>query len=316
VGGSGYCRHQHWRGLAGGRTAAVTAAKTCTGSMFKGRKKFLVRVRDWLAQPVVNVLENQNELLLRAQWERELRAAKNPLNGFGAKYFSQTDEDGITLEIVKRLGIRAGTFAELGVGNGLENNTLILLANGWHGFWIGGEDLAFNHKLNPKRFTFFNAWVTLENVAGLLKQGLDSIVTNELDVLSLDLDGNDFYIAQEVLKQGVLPKLCILEYNAKFPPPIKWTIEYDANHSWDGTDYQGASLALFSELLAEFSYSLVCCNAATGGNAFFIKNEYLSRFTDVPKSIDDIFVGCRYQAHHRWGHPPSPKTVERILLAD
>jgi len=50
--------------------------------------------------------------------------ARNPLNRFGAKYFSQTDEDGITLEIVRRIGIRGGTFAELGVGDGLENNAL------------------------------------------------------------------------------------------------------------------------------------------------------------------------------------------------
>jgi hypothetical protein len=295
--------------------------------MFKGLKEFLVRVRDWLTRPVVSALgiqilalqqEHQQEhgFLLHAQWERELRAAKNPLNRFGAKYFSQTDEDGITLEIIRRLDIKAGTFVELGVGNGLENNTLILLANGWRGFWIGGEDLAFNHKLNPKRFAFFKAWVTFENVAGLLKQGLNSIGTNGPDVLSLDLDGNDFYIAREILRHGVLPKLFILEYNPKFPPPIKWTIKYDTNFAWNGTDYFGGSLALFSELLSEFSYTLVCCNAATGSNAFFIRNEYLSHFTDVPKSIDDIFVGCRYQLYERWGRPPSPKTVERILLAD
>ena len=255
----------------------------------------------------------EHDLLLRAQWERERDSAKNPLNRFGAKYFSQTDEDGITLEIVRRLGIEAGTFAELGVGNGLENNTLILLASGWRGFWIGAEDLAFNHKLNPKRFAFFKAWVTLETVVGLVKQGLDGIRANGLDVLSLDLDGNDFYFAREILKEGILPKLFILEYNAKFPPPIKWSIKFDANHSWDETDYVGASLTLFCELLSEFSYTLVCCNAATGSNAFFIRNEYISHFTDVPKGIDDIFVGGRYQLPQRWGgwgiqHPQKPSS--------
>jgi hypothetical protein len=35
--------------------------------------------------------------------------------------------------------IETGTFAEFGVGNGLENNTLILLASGWRGFWIDGQ---------------------------------------------------------------------------------------------------------------------------------------------------------------------------------
>jgi hypothetical protein len=279
--------------------------------------KLLRRGRKWLVQPLVDEMRVQQSLhdinlqLLHAELAK---CAKNPLNRFGAKYFSQTDEDGITLEIVKRLGIKTGTFAELGVGNGLENNTLILLANRWRGFWIGGEDLAFNHRLNPKRFAFFKSWVSLENIIPLMQQGFERIATNELDVLGLDLDGNDFYIAGELLKAGILPKLFILEYNAKFPPPIEWTIKYDANFYWDMTDYQGASLASFSELLTAFSYTLICCNAASGSNAFFLKNKYLSHFGDVPKNIEDIFVGCRYHFYKQWGHAPSAKTVERMLV--
>jgi hypothetical protein len=101
-----------------------------------------------------------------------------------------------------------------------------------------------------------------------MQQGLDNISTKELDVISLDLDGNDFYFARAILEKGILPKLFIIEYNAKFPPPIKWTIAYNAEHLWDGSDYFGASLALFSELFEQFSYTLLCCNAATGANAF------------------------------------------------
>jgi hypothetical protein len=284
--------------------------------MLKFAKNVFSRMRFWLTWPIVKELWSHHDFLMDAQLAHSISVAKNPLNRFGAKYFSQTDEDGITLEIIRRLGIKAGTFAELGVGDGLENNTLILLANGWRGFWIGGQDLVFNHKVNPKRFVFFKAWVSLENLVPLMQQGFQNIATNELDVLSLDLDGNDYYFAKELLKMGTRPKLFILEYNAKFPPPIKWAIEYDANHSWDATDYFGASLASFSDLLAEFSYSLVCCNAATGSNAFFVRNEFLSRFSDVPKNVDDIFVGCRYQLHRQWGHPPSPKTVEQMLVAD
>jgi hypothetical protein len=285
--------------------------------------KAIYGVRAWLSWPVVQAqllrrqneyLESLHDLLMRAEWSRSKEGTRNPLNRFGAKYFSQGDEDGLTLEIIKRLGIKNGTFAELGVGNGLENNTLILLASGWRGLWIGGEDLAFNHKLNPKRFRFLKAWVSLENVTSLIRQGLEGVGIRALDVLSLDLDGNDYYLAREILSAGILPKLFILEYNAKFPPPIKWKIEYDVHHSWDVTDYQGASLASFAELLSEFSYTLICCNAATGANAFFINNEYLFHFAEAPKSIDDIFVECRYQVFKRWGHPPSPKTVERMLM--
>jgi len=302
--------------------------------MFKFKP--LYKARHWLTKPVISAVSaqanlgslvsaistqtdlqrSQHDLLMRAEWALSISAAKNPLNRFGAKYFSQTDEDGITLEILRRLGIKSGTFAEIGVGSGLENNTLILLASGWRGFWIGDEDLSFDHRLNPKRLTFIKARVTSENVVQLMRRGLENIAANELDVLGLDLDGNDYYVARELLKAGVFPKVFVLEYNSKFPPPIKWTIKYDAEHAWDGTDYHGASLALLAELLVEMSYSLVCCNAATGANAFFVRNEYLSRFADVPKNIEDIFVGCRYQLYQRWGHPPSAKTIERMLLTN
>src|SRR5689334_2205887 len=181
--------------------------------MAKFIKNILNRCRDWMSTPTVEAvrsqndfLQSQNDFLMSAQLAHSISTSKNALNRFGAKYFSQSDEDGITLEIIRRLGIKDGTFAEFGVGNGFENNTLVLLANGWRGFWVGGEDLDFNHRLNPQRFCFLKDWVTLQNLAKLVQQGCDNIATKELDVLSLDLDGNDYYFVQELLKIGVRPK--------------------------------------------------------------------------------------------------------------
>jgi len=295
--------------------------------MLRFSRNLLRRVRDTLTRPLAHELSaqthelsaqtwvqrSQHDFLMREEWVRSANATENPLNRFGAKYFSQTDEDGITLEIVKRLGMKDGIFAELGVGNGLENNTLILLASGWRGFWIGGQDLAFDHTLNPQRFLFLKDWVSLDNILSLFKKGLGNFGTTELDLLSLDLDGNDYYFVQELLKASIRPKIFILEYNAKFPPPIKWIISYNSIHRWDGTDYFGASLAAFCELLAQFSYTLLCCNAATGANAFFVTNECAACFPEVPKRIEDIFVDCRYQLPLNWGLRSSPKTIERML---
>ncbi len=276
-------------------------------------KSILSRVRDWFSRGQSDLLRLQHDVALRSVWMQSIGAAKNPLNKFGAKYFSQADEDGITLEIVRRLGLDSGTFAELGVGDGLENNTLILLANNWRGFWIGGQKLSFDATVNPDRFSFFQSWVSQENIVPLIKTGLGRLAADDVDVLSLDLDGNDYYFIRKVLQSGILPKLFIVEYNGKFPPPIKWTIAYDPDHHWDGTDYHGASIALLAELFSQHSYTLVCCNAATGVNAFFVRNQFLSSFADVPTAIEDIFVGGRYQLFHRWGNPPSPKTIERML---
>ena len=253
---------------------------------------------------------------------RDLQArARNPLNRFGRKCFSQSDEDGITLEILRRLDCESGgTFAELGVGNGMENNSLVLAALGWRGFWIGGEELLPRIDLQPgpavKRFHYVKAWVTLANVVSLCDVGLQAIGAEgpaTVDVMSLDLDGNDLYLVEAILRAGFKPKLFIVEYNAKFPPPVEFTIAYDAGHVWRGDDYFGASLSSFVKLFAGFGYRLVCCNAATGANAFFVPESFGELFQDVPTDVREIYQEPRYWLYGRYGHAQSVSTVERIL---
>ena len=146
----------------------------------------------------------------------------------------------------------------------------------------------------------------------------NNIKSNDLDVISFDLDGNDLYLVDELLKNNFKPKLFIVEYNAKFLPPIKWTITYNENHIWDGSDYYGASLASFNELFEKNNYKLVCCNSHTGSNAFFVKKEYEKLFEDVPKDINDIYVAPRYFLHNVYGsnsfsHHQSVKTINKLF---
>lgn len=252
------------------------------------------------------------DLVFHQQNAAAIAAHPNPFTRFGRKCFSQNDEDGLTLEIVKRLGLVTGVFAEFGVGDGLENNTLILAALGWKGFWVGGSDLAFNHS-QARRFKYIKDWITLANITEHCRAGLDALGEQQLDVASLDLDGNDIYFVRALLESGVQPKLFIVEYNAKFPPPVKFQITYDPKHKWMGDDYFGASLASYAELFAEFGYGLVCCNAATGCNAFFVKAESMALFPETPADIGDIYAGPLFQTYTAFGHRVSAKTIERIM---
>jgi hypothetical protein len=252
------------------------------------------------------------DMALHHQTQQLLAAHPNRFTRFGKKCFSQNDEDGLTLEIVRRLGLSDGVYAEFGVGNGLENNTLILAALGWRGFWVGGGELAFNHT-QARRFRYFKQWITLENIVGLCRQGAEASEAKAVDVVSLDLDGNDLYLVRALLEAGLGPRLFIVEYNAKFPPPVKFTIAYDPAHTWKGDDYFGASLSSFADLFAEFGYGLVCCNAGTGCNAFFVKNEDMALFDEVPADINDIYVGPKYQTFQAFAHRQSIKTIERIM---
>jgi hypothetical protein len=173
-------------------------------------KNFVKRVFSAFLGDAILSGKQQNDLQWLAHWDQVKEGASNPLNKFGMKYFSQSDEDGITLEILRRIKLKAGIFAEFGVGNGSENNTLILLANGWRGFWVGGEDLFFDHDNRHDRFIFLKKWIDIDNIITLFKEGMTSIRASDIDVLSLDLDGNDIYFIEKFLQNGISPKFCIL----------------------------------------------------------------------------------------------------------
>jgi hypothetical protein len=239
----------------------------------------------------------------------------NPLNRAGKKCFSSTDEDGITLEILRRIGrLDDGVFAEFGVGDGTENNTLILAALGWKGFWVGGQDLAVAYE-DGSCFTYEKAWITAENILALSRSCLQRIGATQVDVVSLDLDGNDIYLVEKLLADGVRPKLFIVEYNAKFPPPVQFQISYDPDHVWQSDDYFGASLSSFAALFARFDYRLVCCNSHSGTNAFFVDGALSQHFADVPTDISEIYVEPRYFLYSgRYAqHKTSLRTIAKIL---
>jgi hypothetical protein len=259
--------------------------------------------------------QNLADLLLYQQTIELQTSHPNPLNRYGRKCFSQTDEDGITLEILRRLGIaNQGGFAEFGVGNGLENNSLILASLGWRGFWVGGEDLAFKLEASD-RLMYIRDWITLENIIKLTRQGTAFLQQSGVDVASLDLDGNDIYFVARLLENAFRPKLFIVEYNAKFPPPVRFQVRYDPDLRWTGDDYFGASLSSFVELFSKHGYRLVCCNSHTGANAFFIRSDYSDLFADVPTDISEIYVAPRYHLYSSFGHRPSASVIERILAS-
>ena len=247
------------------------------------------------------------EIELRKEIRRRQIEHPNPFCKFGSFGFSQNDEDGLTIEILKRLGISKGTFCEFGVGDGTENNTLILLALGWSGVWIGGQDIVLNTS-NSSKLKFIKNWITKENILDLYSSHYAQVV----DVVSMDLDGNDLHFAKELLKNGVSPKLFIVEYNARFPPQVQFSIPYDAEHIWIADDYFGASLASFVQLFDRFGYRLICCNAATGTNAFFVKEEFVEKFPEVPKDIEKLYTEPFYLPYPKT-RSTSVKTLQSFL---
>ncbi len=259
-------------------------------------------------------LPRVRDMLVARHWAERRRdlAARNPLLAAGAKHYSQNDEDGLIAEILRRLGrTTPGTFVELGVGDGTENNTLLLLLAGWRGLWLGGEALAFEAR---GRLRFSRCWITAESVVDRVRAGLEGWPTPTL--ASLDLDGNDWWIARTLLDHGLRPAVWIVEYNGKLPPPISWAMTYDPDHVWRGGDHFGASLQRFAELFDRHGYRLVCCNI-TGANAFFVRRDAVGdAFDDVPDDVGALFVPPDYNWFVGAGHPVDVRIVEQALLTD
>jgi hypothetical protein len=279
--------------------------------MIKILKKIIVRIR--LLSRMPTAVNDIRDLLIYNFATLLKTNSTNPLNKVGRKGFSQNEEDGITLEIIKRLGLKNGTFIEIGVGNGLETNTLILAALGWRGFWIGNENLSFPVRQSQK-FKYIKSFVDLLNLLNLVEKGLKEMECDSADIISIDVDGNDIYFLEKILNSGYLPKLFIIEYNAQFIPPSKFQIKYDPNFIWNRDNYFGAALQNFIELFEIHGYSLICCNLQSGSNAFFIHNKFLKYFSDVPTEINELYASPQYFPLKKYGHRQSPKVVSSILF--
>jgi hypothetical protein len=236
---------------------------------------------------------------------------------FGYKVYSQNDEDGIINEIFNRIGVVSQTFVEFGVGNGLENNTYALLFKGWNGLWIDGDpELVAGIRANLPNtiaagtLSVINSFVTVANINDLISSVVRS---KEIDLLSIDIDGNDFYVLDAIT--CVEPRAIVTEYNAKFPPPWRFCMDYDASHVWSGDDCFGASLSFFEEGLSRKGYRLVGCNL-TGSNAFFVREDLVEDKFLGPHTAETHYQPARYYLSEiASGHNSSFKALERSATA-
>lgn len=235
---------------------------------------------------------------------------------FGYKVYSQNEEDGIIREIFNRIGTTNKVFVEFGIGDGLENNTLTLLFDGWRGLWIEGDStnsnkikLGLNNTIESQKLTLINSFITKENINNLIAS---AIKETEIDLLSIDVDGNDYHFFASI--SCIKPRVVIMEYNAKFAPPLQYCMKYNPCHSWDETDNFGVSLKFLELKLKEKGYALVACNL-TGANAFFVRQDLLEDKFLAPFTAEKHYQPARYHlAGMTSGHRPSYKTLDDWIL--
>ena len=226
------------------------------------------------------------------------------LESYGYKVYSQNDEDGIIHEIFRRIGCKDKTFVEFGVQNGLESNCHLLLHYGWRGLFIEGsksycDEIAMRFKpvITSGQLKVLNAFITRENINDLLRE---QAFSGEIDLLSIDVDGNDYYIWEAI--SAARPRVLIIEYNGKFPPDLDWKQAYNAEHIWDGSDWHGASLKAYELLGREKGYRLVGTNLR-GVNAFFVREDLCGDKFYPDATAEALYNPLRHNLSFTASHP-------------
>jgi hypothetical protein len=184
--------------------------------------------------------------------------------------FSQNGEDGVLWEILSRLGIHEGFFVEIGASPNESNCLLLADLLGWHGVFLDASaretgELARKYAASP-HIVVVNSFVTPDNLEGSFQS---ANVPLEFDVLSIDVDGNDYWLWRALKKYR--PKVVVIEYNSALGADLKLVQHYSATVQPYSPVNFGASVTAMEALGCLKGYRLVHVDT-TGTNLFFVQD--------------------------------------------
>ncbi len=279
---------------------------------------FKVRQSIW---NIFKINQRFDELLMNQALILEaLNDKKNStsIGDYEYKIFSQRGEDGIIQRLVKVIQIEHRTFIEFGVEDFTESNCrFLLMNNNWSGFVIDGsaskiDRLKQSYYYWRYELTAVEAFITKDNINDLLAQ---SGFEQDLGILSIDLDGNDYYILEAI--DVFKPCILVCEYNAIFGGKRKISVPYDDHfyrtEKHPSNLYFGASLAAITYAAEKKGYSLIGTNTASS-NAFYVRNDLLNDQVQTLTAQEAFSPSKVRESRDKHGAPTYVAGEERIAL--
>ena len=201
------------------------------------------------------------------------------INNYEFRKTSQNNEDGIIKFILNKIGSKRINFFEIGF-DFFQNNSLNFLNKVNKGLFIDvSEEKVIKLKsiiklLYPlKNISVIKEYVDKDNLNLIIRKYFNN--NEEIDFLSIDIDGNDYYLFENLKFK---PKVICIEYNFRFGPDVKCSIPYDKNFTWEtGSPYFGASLNSLCVLAKSKGYFLIALESSCV-NAFFIRSDFKDNF--------------------------------------
>ncbi len=203
------------------------------------------------------------------------------LNELDFKVFSQSGEDGIIDYLLHSLDIKVPKFVEIGVGDYKESNTRFLFER------TNAKGLVIDCLENLKNkisknlilwkgdLTIIEKLINAENIYSVIeKNGFN----NQLDLLSLDVDGIDYWILNSLPSN--ISKIIVVEYNSTFGSDLEITVPNIPNFNRTNYHYSnlcfGASLKAIIKLMKQKNYVFLGTSLSKI-NAFFISKDELQK---------------------------------------
>ena len=217
---------------------------------------------------------------------------------------TQFGQAGVLHKIFDAVGTTNKYFVEFGsegtdTGQG---NTACLRHLGFDGLLMDAGDRSKN------KYKVYQHFITKENINELFAK---YDVPEIFDYLSIDIDGNDFYVFQ-ILNDIYRPRVLSIESNPSFPKHVDAIPPYNPNYMWRGENTVGSSALAIYNLCRSKSYSYV---AHCGVDGIFIADEIILQNSHIQwlhiNSFDDVYSGPIYSPAQP---PPHYLSSKEILL--
>lgn len=214
---------------------------------------------------------------------------------YEVKVFSQWGEDGILDFLCSELEIFKPRMLELGAGNFIECNSRFLAEN--LNASVVAVDSRKDFAATLKSLDIFwrtsllplTMWITPVTIKDIDKKS--RYFLDQIDIISLDIDGNDFWVAQEMNFKDV--RIVVVEYNPIFGSEFAVTIpradNFDRTEAHYSNLYYGVSLRAWVNFFKEIDFRFIGSNRA-GNNAFFVLENEVSKLTLKLPDIDNLFL--------------------------
>jgi predicted O-methyltransferase YrrM len=209
------------------------------------------------------------------------------LKEFEKNIKSQYGEDGVIAEIFARIGTENKICVEFGAWDGVH------LSNSWN-LWHNQDWSAYLIEGVPEKVKVLEQTIAAFPKAHAIeafvmpqgKNSLDDILSRHnvpktFDLLSIDIDGDDYYIFQHL--DHFRPRAVIIEFNATVPPYMEMVQERG--------EYMGASALSLIKLGEMKGYKPI---HITPINVFFVSNEVFDlgffEILDLDKSFPRLHL--------------------------